>query len=88
MNKGYQTSNQTPTNTTMYGYYVPYNYSSNTNSNDERLAGGFIFPFLLGGVTGAAVAPAFWNNGYGNNNRPNYYYVPGPYYQYPPRRWF
>ena len=88
MNKGYQTSNQVPINN-MYGYYIPYNYSNGKNSNDERLAGGFIFPFLLGGVTGAAVAPAFWNNGYGYNNRPNYYYYqPGPYYPYPPRRWF
>lgn len=85
MNKGYQVSNQIPLNNAMYGYYVPYNYSSNSNSNDERLAGGFIFPFLLGGVTGAAVAPAFWNNGYGYN-RPGYYPT-RPYYQYP-RRWF
>ena len=54
----------------------------------ERLAGGFVFPFLLGGVTGAAVAPAFWNNGY--NNRPIYYapYPYMPYNPYPPRRWF
>ncbi len=86
MNKGYQPSNQIPVNNALYGYYVPYNYSNVKGQNDERLAGGFIFPFLLGGVTGAAVAPAFWNNGY--NNRPNYYYVPGPYYPYPPRRWF
>lgn len=69
-------------NNIMYGYYYP------QNSNDERLAGGFVFPFLLGGVTGAAIAPSFWNNGY--NRRPVYYYQPGPYYPYPypPRRWF
>ena len=49
---------------------------------------GFVFPFLLGGVTGAAVAPAFWNNGY--NNRPIYYapYPYMPYNPYSPRRWF
>jgi len=57
----------------------------NNYNNDERLAGGFVFPFLLGGVTGAAIAPAFWNN-----NKPMYYYPPYPYYYpYPyQRRWF
>ena len=67
-------------NNYMYQNYIPYNYN-----NDERFAGGFIFPFLLGGVTGAAIAPAFWNN-----NRPVYYYpTPMPYYpNYYPRRWF
>lgn len=87
MNQGYQTSNNLPQNSNIYGYYVPMSYSTN-NSNDERLAGGFVFPFLLGGVTGAAIAPAFWRPGYGYNNRPVYYYQPGPYYPYPPRRWF
>lgn len=78
--------------TTIPAYYVP-NQKGNSK-NDERLAGGFVFPFLLGGVTGAAVAPAFWNN-----NRPIYYapYPPQqavPYYYgqssyyYQPRRWF
>lgn len=50
------------------------------NGNDERLiGGGFAFPFLLGGVTGAAIAPAFWRPPY---NRPFYgpYYGPGPFY--------
>ena len=57
----------------------------NKSNNDGRLVGGFAFPFLLGGVTGAALAPAFWNGGY---NRPyyynNYYYPPyySPYYRY------
>ena len=90
MNQGYQvpTSNiqgyQVPSGSTQsaYGYYVPnYNMVSN-NNGDERLAGGFVFPFLLGGVTGAALAPNFWRP-----NRPVYYpYPPGPY-PYPPRRW-
>lgn len=88
MNQGYQVSNNIPQNSNMYGYYIPTNYQT-ANTNDERLAGGFVFPFLLGGVTGAALAPSFWNN----NRPPVYYYQPGPYrpgpyYPYPPRRWF
>lgn len=64
-------------------YYQPINYEQfkpnnyKVNQNDERV-GGFVFPFLLGGVTGAAIAPAF----YGGYNRP--YYQPYPYYPYPP----
>ena len=54
--------------------YLPSNY------NDDRLiaGGGFAFPFLLGGVTGAALAPAFWRPNYGYPRpRP---YPPKPYY--------
>ncbi len=60
---------------------TPMNYS---NSNDERLiGGGFAFPFLLGGVTGAALAPNFWGRPPYYNN--NYYYPPYPPYRpYPP----
>lgn len=49
--------------------YNQYPYS------DDRLflGGGFAGPFILGGLTGALVAPYF--------NRP---YYPYPYYQYPP----
>ncbi len=46
--------------------------------NDDRFVGGFVFPFLLGGVTGAALAPNFWNNG----RYPQAYY-PMPYYPAP-----
>lgn len=48
-------------------------YPTNINYNDERFAGGFVAPLLLGGVAGYAI---------GNANRPNYYY-PQPYYYYP-----
>ena len=41
------------------------------------IGGGFLGPFLLGGLTGGLVAPFF----YGGYNRPNYYYPP---YYYPP----
>ena len=55
----------------------------NFNNNDRFIGGGFLGPFLLGGVTGGLVAPLF----YGGYNRPyynNYYYpypIYGPYYR-------
>ena len=64
-------------------YYNSPNYYQN---NDDRLIGGFAFPFLLGGVTGAAIAPAFWRpSPYGRPYYPGYapyrpYYY-GPYYR-------
>ncbi|MEG2351534.1 MAG: hypothetical protein RSA10_02860 [Bacilli bacterium] len=64
------------------GYYPNTGYPVNGNQSDERIIGGAAFPFLLGGVTGAALAPAFWRPGYGYN-RPNYYPYP-PYPVYPP----
>jgi len=54
--------------------YRPNNRPPRPNSNfpnDDRFIGGFAFPFLLGGVTGAALAPNFW--------RPNYRPYPAPY---------
>lgn len=64
---------------------MPYNYYKNQNSNDDRLiAGGFLGPFILGGITGGLLAPSF--GGYGYNNRPccgpypDPYYGPYPYY--------
>ena len=68
----------------MYSNQMYYQNQDGFNQNDERLiGGGFAFPFLLGGVTGAAIAPAFW--------RPNYnpyYYRPMPYYYGPYRRFY
>lgn len=65
--------------------YLNQNQNFGTNNTDERLiGGGFAFPFLLGGVTGAALAPNF----FGGYNRPyynNYYYYPYPPRPYPPR---
>ena len=57
--------------------------SSPYNRSDDRIiAGGFLGPFLLGGITGGLVSPLFYNNPrpYYNNN---YYYPPYP--TYPPR---
>lgn len=83
--QGYIKTNDNQINPYYIRNTMPTTYT--TNNNDERLVGGFAFPFLLGGVTGAALAPAFWGPGYGYN-RP-VYYQPGPYpYPYPPRRWF
>lgn len=61
----------------------PYNYNTyqgsiyqpakDMNNNDERFAGGFIGPLLLGGVAGYAIGQ--------NNNRPYMFYTqPYPYY--------
>lgn len=66
-----------------YNSSYPMYYSSNgqviKNDDNRLIGGGFAFPFLLGGVTGAALAPAFWRPPY---NRPFYgpYYGPGPFY--------
>lgn len=58
------------------------NQSNRPINNDSRfVGGGFLGPFLLGGITGGLAAPLF----YGNNNygRPNYY-ANNYYYPYPP----
>ena len=67
-------------------YQIPRNFSNSSYINNRRnynndrfVGGGFLGPFLLGGVTGGLVAPLF----YGGYNRPyynNYYYYPYPYY--------
>ena len=51
-------------------------------NNNRFIGGGFLGPFLLGGLTGGLVAPIF----YGGYNRPynNYYYYPYPSYYYRP----
>jgi hypothetical protein len=68
--------------------YSPYSQTSNQSSyyssqNDNRLigGGGFLGPFILGGITGGLLAPAF-SGGYGYGNRPccPVYYAPYPYY--------
>lgn len=68
----------------MYPNYqnMPMNYKNNSQyPNEERFIGGFAFPFLLGGVTGAALAPNFWRPPY---NRPPYPYPYPPYPYYGP----
>lgn len=67
----------------MYNYnQIPQNYNSFNNSNDRFVGGGFLGPFLLGGITGGLAAPLFYGGGY-SYGRPNYYYN-NYYYPYPP----
>ena len=48
-------------------------YNSSYNNDNRFIGGGFLWPFILGGLTGGLVAPLFYGN------RPNYNY----YYPYP-----
>lgn len=50
------------------------------NYNDRFIGGGFLGPFILGGLTGGLVAPFF--GGYGP--RPYNYSYNNYYYPYPP----
>lgn len=69
-------------------YQIPRRFNNNfnrpfNNSNDSRLiGGGFLGPFILGGITGGLVSPFFYG-GYGRPYYNNYYYPPyyGPYYR-------
>ena len=63
------------------GYPSYQSGSFNSSGNGDRLIGaGFAFPFLLGGVTGAAIAPAFWRPPYNRPYGPIPFYGPGYYY--------
>lgn len=53
-------------------YNTPYIRRQNING-DRFIGGGFLGPFILGGITGGLLAPAF--------NRP--YYPPMPIYPVP-----
>ena len=54
--------------------YYPY---GKINQKDTRMLGGpFLAPFLLGGITGGLLAPAFYP-------RPYYQYNPYPIYPLP-----
>lgn len=53
---------------------------NNMMNNDRFIGGGFLGPFILGGITGGLLAPSFYPRPY-----PVYYGspVPGPYPPYP-----
>ena len=66
--------NRPPMKPGMYqGMYPGINPIMGTNDN-RLIGGGFLGPFLLGGLTGGLVAPYFYG-------RPNYYYYPPYYYR-------
>ena len=53
-------------------------YNNYPYRNDNRFIGGFFGPFILGGITGGLLAPAFYRPNYYNNFYPygNYYRPP------------
>lgn len=59
--------------------YNSYKFPRNLN-NDRIIGGGFLGPFILGGITGGLVSPLFYNNGYGRPYYNNYYYYHYPVY--------
>ena len=69
--------------TTSSSNYGGYQTQSFGRSSDSRLiGGGFLFPFVLGGITGGLLSPAFRPNYY-PYYRPYPYYSPYPYPYYP-----
>lgn len=66
----------------MYNRQMNYKYMPNNsyNSNNRFIGGGFLGPFILGGITGGLLAPNFYPRPY-----PVYPPYPPPY-PYPPFR--
>lgn len=65
--------------------YLSNSLNPNSPYDDRIFAGGFAAPFLLGGLTGALVAPYFARppqSYYYNTYYPQYYYRPYPRYYY------
>ena len=76
-------------------YQIPKNFNSsmynshiNNNSDSRLIGGGFVGPFLLGGLTGGLISPFFYGGPrpYYNNYYPPYPrpYPPRPYPPYRP----
>lgn len=61
----------------MYNNRIP-RFNPRLGINNNRFGGGFLGPFLLGGITGGLVAPLFYQRPY------PYYYPPYPVYPYRP----
>lgn len=57
-------------------YYNQASRPSMDNNSDDRF--GFVGPFILGGITGGLLAPAFYQRPYYYQYPPYYY---GPYYR-------
>ena len=68
-------------------YQIPGNFNNgvyrptSSSSSDRLIGGGFFGPFLLGGITGGLLAPAFGPRPFypAYQPYPPYYY--GPYYR-------
>lgn len=54
----------------------------NIPQNERIIGTGFLTPFLLGGITGGLLAPAFYPRPYNN------YYYPVPYQNYYPNNYY
>ena len=64
-------------NIPQYGNSMQKKYSNpRPNDGDRFIGGGFLGPFILGGITGGLLAPSFYP-------RPYYGPVPMPYPPYP-----
>lgn len=57
-----------------------YNNFYRRGVNNNRFGGGFLAPFVLGGITGGLLAPAFYPRPYPIYNNYPPYYGPYPYY--------
>ena len=58
----------------------PYYMRRHQINNDRFIGGGFAVPFLLGGITGGLLAPAFYPRPFYPVPRPYPYQYPYPYY--------
>lgn len=72
----------------MNSNYVSYGYPVTSQNGDRFFGGGFLGPFILGGITGGLLAPAFNNRPYGYGYYNNNYYYPPYYYQPYPRYYY
>jgi len=61
----------------MYNHYYGNRRRPIPNYNNRIIGSGFLAPFLLGGLTGGLLAPAFYGP------RPIYYPIYSPYQTYP-----
>lgn len=62
-------------------YRYPYSMNNNYSYHRDGRYGGFVVPFLLGGLVGGAAVGV-------SRPRPVYVNPPGPMYPYPPRPYY
>lgn len=76
-NGSYRMANSIPSTIGYNSSNMPSTPYQNT-SNDRFIGGGFLGPFILGGITGGLLAPAFYGPNYGRPTYYNNYYYPYP----------